>query len=399
MNMKKPITEKELKEAVQNIKLDEEMKTKIQRECKRYSRQRRHRHLSFRKWQMAAVLSLLLLTLFCFPAAAELRKSLQAWLDNVTGQEVQEIYDTVQQGQAEASSTSRDMTWDEKLRKDQLKVLYNKGERYPEAEIILLQSGQEPEAGRVCYDPTAVIWYLPSQALSDDDLLQIIDYEYKQAYSLQTVGVANGDLKPEKVISPIISEEQALATATILITSSYGVEVDPNRFFIETYPDGLYAVKYTGLEIRGAYTANCNILISNQTGLVESLFFTDRDYNAACQPAGENADSGRWYDKALSVMTALARNPNSDDPLKTRFTGYLVYYGGNENHDSSKKIFYLFELESGDTYLIGLLYDSGIMQTAVRGGSYLDNPDEYKASWEQTASRKNMSYKFEEIKQ
>lgn len=399
MNTKKPISEKALKDAVENMKLDENAKTRIQRECRRY-KSRERRHFSFRKWQVAAVLSMLLLLLFCFPAAAELRKSLQTWLDNVTGKEVQEIYDTVQQAQAEASSSSREMTWDEKLRKDQLHVLYKKGELYPEAEAILLQPGQEPEPGRVCFDPRAVVWYLPAEPLSDEDLLEIIDYQYKESYSLQTVGEANGDLKPEKDIPPVISEAQALETARILIASSYGVDVDPNRLFIETYPDGIYAVKYTGLEIKGAYTANCSILISNQTGLVESLFFTDMDYTAASQPAGESADPAKWYDKAVSIITALTKDPATPDaPLKTRFTGYLLYYGGDGKAASSKKIFYLFELENGETYTASFLYDSGILQTLIRGDSYLDNPDDYKSSWEHSSSKKNMSYKFEEIKQ
>lgn len=398
MNMKKPISEKELKEAVQKLKLDEDARTRILREC-RHSRS--SRHFSFRKWQLAAVLSLLLLMLYCSPAMADLRGSLQAWLDSVTDQEVQEIYDTVQQGQAEASSTSREMTWDELLRKDQLRVLYKKGEVYPEAEVILLQSGQEPEPGRVCYDPTAVVWYLPSQTLSDEDLLQIIDYEYKVDYSLQTVGEANGNLKPEQMITPVISEAQALETVSILIASAYGTDVDPNRLFIETNVDGTYAIKYTGLEIKGAYTANCNILVSNQTGRVEAFFFTDMDYTAACQPAGENADPGKWYDKAVSIVSDLTKDPNaaSDTAFHPRFTGYLLFYGGDGQYTSAKKIFYLFEMENGDTYILSFLYDNGILQTLMYDDSYLEYTDDYHAKWETAASRKNMSYRFEEIKQ
>jgi len=64
---------------------------------------------------------------------------------------------------------------------------------------------------------------LPESRLTDEDLLEIIDYEYKMNDCLASVNEENGLVETNAVVNPSLSEEQALQTAQELISAAYHV--------------------------------------------------------------------------------------------------------------------------------------------------------------------------------
>lgn len=87
----------------------------------------------------------------------------------------------------ETSEMSRPYTEEERDRYDALKRQYERDGRFPEAPITRLQDASDYAGEGVALVTSTAMLCLPDAALSDEDLLQIIDYHHKVAYSIQKV--------------------------------------------------------------------------------------------------------------------------------------------------------------------------------------------------------------------
>lgn len=176
-------------------------------------------------------------------------------------------------------------------------------------------------------------------------------------------------------------------TAIKLLEASYEITVDPGRIFIETYENGNYAVKYSGLESTDGYRENCNLLISGQDGKLEDLIYRDREFIASASPAGELPEVGRWYEKGKEILFLLT----GESKLKS--SCYLYFYGADGTKNSEKKIYYLYELENGDTYRFSFVYQNGVLETILRDESLTENRENHEARWKAAAEQKGLGYK------
>lgn len=388
--MKNWISEENLKKAVSEIHMKETAKDRIITECKRkYSKKRKHSM----KGKVILAFSLLTVILLCTPVMAKVRESLKQWLSHMTQKEIKERYDSVSNSEGEAYLYSRELNWNERLRKDQLTSLYKKGERFPKGSIMILKQGEKANPDAVNYDEKYLTWYFPSRELTDEELLEMIDYDHKTDYSLGVInetGKITDDTKPVKAV---ITEEQALETVKNFIEAAYEVKPDPERMFVEENTSGYYEIKYSGLEVKEGYKQDFSIWISSQNGTFDNVFYDDRAYNASCSQTGEFPNWQVWYEKGKAILSSIT----GGSAIKKSY--YLVYYGGDNSKVSTKKIHYLFELENGDTYSMGFNYEKGILQTMIvdYGYSYTENPEEYQSQFKFNADRQKINYKLVEI--
>lgn len=386
--MKKWINEENLKKAVNEIHMDTAAKERIMAEnMGKYVRSYKKR----KKLSVIVVFSALTVILLCSPVMAQVRESLKEWLSHMTQKEINEMYDSVQNSSVEAASISRELDWNEKIRKDQLYNLYKKGEMFPEGRITILKQGGKVDSTTVCYDELSAIWYFPSRELTDEELLEIIDYEYKVNYSLNIINESEGITSVPEVVEAEITEDQAIEAAQKFIEAAYEVNFDPQRITIEKYVTGNYAIKYTGLESKDGYIENCNILVSSQNGKVVDVYYNDRKYTTSSSTTGEFPDWQEWYKKGKDILSCITGD------LSLEKSYYLVFFGGENSQNVTKKIYYLYEMENGDTYLLGFLNDNGILQSLTLGDSYLKNPEQYQNVWRASADKQNIEYKIVEI--
>lgn len=120
----------------------------------------------------------------------------QAYMDKMSEEEITERYEAVQIGTKDADSFSRQLSEEERTRLESLRLAYKAGERFPETGLTLIDSADRVEnSDAVYYDYVACIFYLPEKALSDEQLLEIVDVWEKANYSL---GVRNGETEQDK---------------------------------------------------------------------------------------------------------------------------------------------------------------------------------------------------------
>lgn len=104
-------------------------------------------------------------------------------LENMPVEEKETILEDVDKSDANAMTQSREFTEEEKERMVKLAVAYKDGQ-FPEGEIQKVDNESQIDKDVFCYVPTTLYFNLPDRALTDEELLQFIDYTQKRNYAL-----------------------------------------------------------------------------------------------------------------------------------------------------------------------------------------------------------------------
>lgn len=106
-------------------------------------------------------------------------------MDALDSQEKKEYVEDVRDSNADADSFSRNLTDEERERLEVLQWEYENNGWFPESALLQIESEDDIDLNRVCFEPTRSIFYLPERTLTDEDLLEIIDFWHARDYSLQ----------------------------------------------------------------------------------------------------------------------------------------------------------------------------------------------------------------------
>lgn len=172
----------------------------------------------------------------------------QKRLESMKPEQVEEVYSAVQEQQIDADRYSREMseTEEEKLR--ELKGRYEGEGLFPKKEMICVETEKDVVSGKLCYCYENGTFYLPERKLSEEELLQIVDFQYKARYSLDKVqkeqeGDAPGNAE-EKAADINGTEEGDLAAekGKQLLEDLYGWDTDGAECTVERDEEGDFDV-------------------------------------------------------------------------------------------------------------------------------------------------------------
>lgn len=184
-----------LKRELDCIELDEAAWERITEQIRKKMAVHRKRRRQLR-------ISVLLLAAFLLlPAVPSIAKAFLAVTERMARMEPEEIdfYETlIQESEGESFHYSREWTEGEKDRWEILKQAYVNGEKYPRKTIRFLETGEKAEPERVCYEAASGTIWLPENEMSDEDMLQILDFFAKSGYSVQ---IGSAEIKNEPVVS------------------------------------------------------------------------------------------------------------------------------------------------------------------------------------------------------
>ena len=112
------------------------------------------------------------------------RNYLAERMATVSETEQQEYIEEVSEAEVHADSFSREFTENEDMRMQELAEAYQTEGKFPEGEIVRIASEDEILPDRVCFLPDTSTFYLPETEMTDEDLLEIIDFYCKRDYSI-----------------------------------------------------------------------------------------------------------------------------------------------------------------------------------------------------------------------
>lgn len=137
-------------------------------------------------WKKAVLLAAAL-TALCSVTVTAAVGALQQRMEAMKEQEMEDYFVQIHASKIGADNYNRPLTDAERQRMKELRTAYEQEALFPEKLLTMLS---EPEAYRgkgVGFYKDTSTFFLPEESLSDEELLQMIDFTYKRDYSLQAM--------------------------------------------------------------------------------------------------------------------------------------------------------------------------------------------------------------------
>lgn len=151
-------------------------------------------------------------------------------MEQVTDGEKEQFISGVNESQASADSYSRPLTDVEKSRLDELKEEYESKGVYPEESILEIKDSSQIDSSRICFEPDTSTFYLPERELTDEDILELIDF-----YNIRDNVLSGQKTEAAYDMTGVdeITEEEAKSIAKGLLQKLYGADTDNMKIEVD----------------------------------------------------------------------------------------------------------------------------------------------------------------------
>lgn len=166
-----------------------------------YSAQKAHgtqRAHSARRRAAAVAAFALAAGLAAVPVQALVQNMVRARMEDIPKERVQEMENQIRELNVEADSFSREYTDGENARMKELGKAYRNG-RFPEKTLLQVDDAEDVEEGALCYLNTTGLFCLPEdRELTDEEILEIIDFNYARSYAVEQSAAAQAARKEQQ---------------------------------------------------------------------------------------------------------------------------------------------------------------------------------------------------------
>jgi len=204
---------------------------------------------NWRKVAVSVAAFVLAVGVIGLPVRALVTSMVRERMESIPREEVLELNDMVQSKPTEADTFSREYTAGEEERSRELWQAYKDG-KFPENVIAQVDNAEDAPEGTVCYVRSTGVFHLPAQEMTDEEILEIIDFQHKMSYAVsqgQAAQEARAQVEAEEKrfrekIQALggISEEEAIEIARKQMEAELGENAEGKE--ILRYQDGSVAV-------------------------------------------------------------------------------------------------------------------------------------------------------------
>ncbi len=233
-----------LQEAVNSIQIKEAMQKEIIQNVKTATKKKKY---SFSNVAAAVALIVIFSGALSIPVRAFVNSFIQERMEAVPEEEMTAMVDDLNLQDVGADSFSRAYTEEENRKMSELAQKYKEG-TFPTGELAQAESAEEAEKLGFCFLVSNSTFYLPDRELTEEELLQIIDFYAKRDYAVTNQhGQEYADeiaerkeneeqKKVEVIESGGITEEDAVEIAKEWLIKIYGITgegLENNHYFAE----------------------------------------------------------------------------------------------------------------------------------------------------------------------
>ena len=270
--------------------LEEEIDESLRRlTAKGIAKSRKKKRMNFRR---SLILAAALASFFSITAVAA-AGALKQRMDAMNKEKLEEYFAQIHSSFMGADNYNRSYTDEERERMDELRISYEEQGLFPNGELTMLDEAEDYKGKNVAFFKKTSTFFFPEKEMSDEELLQIIDFYAKREYSLRKMNemIAAGETDFPKEAKPQVPSE---VTDSSVLNSSAVFQ-----------PEQALTIAYTGdlsLEAVAAGTdcillAGRNTIHRMETGSGDSaLFYDGFDENtlitAMCQDGEGNVYAG-----------------------------------------------------------------------------------------------------------
>lgn len=298
------------------------------------------------------------------PVAAKISDYVKERMSKMSEQEQEQYRQTnnpeklTNEHETEAIRYSRDMSEEETARYHELAAKYKNEGLFPEEEMPMIDKLEDnAEINSILYEVYNREFFLPERDLTDEELLQIVDFFHKLDYSIsqdeevQTLLAAQEEFNENPYSNENdMSEEEAIEKAAAYLKGMYDVDtsaMDKTAEFWMGYQYegcGDYNVTFTD-SAKNSYSVD----LYAETGTLYSIE-ADNSLLSVTEPTEISEDFlVSNYEQAKSIFTGVL---GTDRAIVNSSCTYPIDEDGNLAVGSLAAITYIFEIENGDAYYI-----------------------------------------------
>lgn len=162
-------------------------------------------------WKKAVILAAALVATCSLTVTAAVG-ALQRRMEAMNEREMEDYFVQIYTSKVGADNYSRPLTDIERERIDRLRTSYEEEAVFPQKILTMISSPDEYKGKGVAFYKDTSTFFLPEETMSDEELLEVIDFMYKRDYSLQTMNqkIEEGEIPfPEQQIAQQSAREEA----------------------------------------------------------------------------------------------------------------------------------------------------------------------------------------------
>ena len=171
------------------------------------------RHYGFRRIVIPAAACLLLASVTVTASGLY-----RARMESMNHEKLETYFSGLQEADVAADSYSRPLTDSEKNRLEELRQAYLEEGYFPKKELAMLDSPEKYKKGVAFYAARST-FFLPEEEMTDEELLELIDFREKRDYSLAkiTEEIEAGDYEYVKTEDSAVSEEMSQTEDSVVL--------------------------------------------------------------------------------------------------------------------------------------------------------------------------------------
>lgn len=275
----------EVKKVMDQIHISENMQEEIIRNIQNRAESgyRNIRAWSFRKMAATAAAFIAAAGMIGVPVHAVVSSVVKERMESVPEADMKGLNDMVQSQPIAADGFSREYTDSERERNKALWQAYENG-TFPEKVIEQADNAEDVPEGALCYIRSTGVFNLPAEEMTDEEMLQIIDFQHKMSYAVSKGPQAQAasaesqekDARLKKTLQEAggISEDEAVEIARKQLKVDLGESADELELMTDHSGKGaclLDASDYAEMQLDG----------ESKAGVIYDVGFGNPDTHAA----------------------------------------------------------------------------------------------------------------------
>lgn len=241
----------DIKKVVAQIHISDEMQEEIIQNIqnqmqKKDTKMPGKRQMRALKKMAAAAGLVLVVSVFSISVQAVVKSLIKARMESIPPKEVQGVLDMLNRQNSEAETYSREYSDEENKRMAELWRAYEDG-TFPEKEITQVDHADDVKEDALSYIRDSDTFHLPERELTDEEFLEIIDFQHIKMYAIEQSPAAQEEraeqqeeqakLKQRVEAFGGISEEKALAIAVEQMKAELGDDEEGTELWRITLKD------------------------------------------------------------------------------------------------------------------------------------------------------------------
>lgn len=296
--------------------------------------------------KVAAVIALCVVSLsLSIGAGAAINLYIQR-MNSLNEEEMLTYNSEVQNTDKEADSFSRQLSKLERDKMLEFREEYETEGRFPTKEILKVQKKSEVVHGELCFCVENSTFYLPKQELTDDELLQIIDFMEKRDYSVRKKNSVSELPSSE---NEKVSEDEAVEFAKKILADVYNLDItyaDQEIEFETTQNSkGEKLSSYFVYLKNRKWEFDATVEIDSETGVLNGIDIDNKSKEECI--SGIKVEKKR-YQEYGSEIRQLYEHLQYGKNIKKMWVTYNYLEDGTLNRGNVK---YVIETEDGRGYV------------------------------------------------